>query len=296
MILSDVFRGVCMAVADSVPGVSGGTIAFLLGFYEKFVSSVNDFLLGPMEKKIAALPFLLKLGIGWAGSFLVCAVLLSELFDVYIYELSSLFIGLTLLAIPIVIAEEKEALKGKYQWLVLTVLGAVFVPALVHLNSSFGAVDLTALTPELALILFIGGALAVSVMIIPGISGSTLLLVLGLYVPLISAVSAVAHLELVYLPALCIFGVGVVVGLAVCTKIIRICYEQVRPQLMYLVIGLLIGSLYAIAKGAETLAEPLPALGLETFSIVFFVLGVAIMVLLEWLKRRAEKKSENISE
>ena len=130
-----------MAIADSVPGVSGGTIAFLLGFYEKFVTSVNDFLLGPLEKKIASLPFLIKLGCGWAGGFVVCAMLLSELFDVYIYELSSLFLGLTLLAIPIVIVEEKEALKGKYHWILFTILGAALVPLMVHLNSSFGTVD-----------------------------------------------------------------------------------------------------------------------------------------------------------
>ena len=281
-----------MAVADSVPGVSGGTIAFLLGFYEKFVTSVNDFLLGPLENKIASLPFLIKLGCGWAGGFVVCAMLLSELFDVYIYELSSLFLGLTLLAIPIVIAEEKEALRGKYQWIIFTILGAALVPLMVHLNSSFGAVDLTALNPSLALLLFIAGALAVSVMIIPGISGSTLLLIFGLYVPLISAVSSVVHLEFAYIPALCIFGVGAVLGLALCTKVIRVCYAKFRPQLMYLVIGLLIGSLYAISKGAETLSNPLPALGLETFSVIFFILGILIMVLLHWLKRRALQKTE----
>lgn len=291
MIFSDVLRGICMAVADSVPGVSGGTIAFLLGFYEKFVTSVNDFLLGSFEKKKAALPFLLKLGCGWAGGFLVCASLLSELFDVYIYELSSLFLGLTLLAIPVVISEEKEALKGKYQWLIFTLLGLLLVPFLVHMNSSFGAADLTSLTPALAVLLFIAGALAVSVMIIPGISGSTLLLIFGLYVPLISAVSAIIHLEFAYLPALCIFGVGAVVGLSLCTKIIRVCYQRFRSQLMYLVLGLLAGSLYAIVKGAETLSEPLPALGFETFSIVFFVIGILIMVLLHWLKKRAEQSA-----
>ena len=292
MIFSDVLRGICMAVADSIPGVSGGTIAFLLGFYEKFVTSVNDFLLGSVEKKIASLPFLIKLGCGWAGGFLVCAVLLSELFDVYIYELSSLFLGLTLLAIPIVISEEREILKGKYQWLIFTVIGAVLVPLMVQLNSSFGDADLTALTPELAVILFVAGALAVSVMIIPGISGSTLLLIFGLYVPLISAVSAVVHFEFAYIPALAVFGVGAILGLALCTKIIRVCYERFRPQLLYLVIGLLVGSMYAITKGAETLSEPLPALSIETFSIVFFVLGAVIMVLLQWLKRRAEQNTE----
>ena len=183
------------------------------------------------------MPFLIKLGCGWAGGFVVCAMLLSELFDVYIYELSSLFLGLTLLAIPIVIVEEKEALKGKYQWIIFTILGAALVPLMVHLNSSFGAVDLTALNLSLALLLFIAGALAVSVMIIPGISGSTLLLIFGLYVPLISAVSSVVHLEFAYIPALCIFGVGAVLGLALCTKVIRVCYAKFRPQLMYLMIG-----------------------------------------------------------
>ena len=51
-------------------------------------------------------------------------------------------------------------------------------------------------------------------------------------------------------------------------------------------------ALYAIAKGAETLAEPLPALGFETFSVLFFVIGILVMVLLHWLKRRAEKSAE----
>lgn len=282
-----------MAVADSVPGVSGGTIAFLLGFYEKFVSSVNDFLMGSMEEKLKVLPFLLKLGIGWAGGFLVCAILLSELFDVYIYQLSSLFLGLTLLAIPIVVKEEWESMKGKYQWIIFTIIGAAIVPILVFLNSSFGSVDLTALTPMLGLILFIAGALAISVMVIPGISGSTLLLVFGLYIPLISAVSAVAHLEFVYIPALLIFAVGVLVGLTLCTKLIRVCYARFRPQLMYLVVGLLIGSLYAISKGAETLEIPLPALSPATFSIPFFILGILVMVVLEWLRRRTENNEKS---
>lgn len=293
MILTDVLRGLCMGLADSVPGVSGGTIAFLLGFYEKFVVSVNDFLLGPVKDKLAAVPFLIKLGLGWACGFLVCAVLLSELFDTYIYELSSLFIGFTLLAIPIVIMEEKEALKGKYHWLLFTILGIAVAPLMLALNGLFGTVDLTALSLPLAVLLFVAGALAVSVMIIPGISGSTLLLIFGLYVPLISAVSSLVHLDFSVLPALIICGCGIVFGLALCTKVIRICYNKFRSQLMYLVIGLLIGSLYAIACGAETLSEPLPALGFETFSIVFFLIGAVIMLVLQWLKRRMEKNSQS---
>ena len=164
---------------------------------------------------------------------------------------------------------------------------------MLALNGLFGTVDLTALSLPLAVLLFAAGALAVSVMIIPGISGSTLLLIFGLYVPLISAVSSLVHLDFSVLPALIICGCGIVFGLALCTKAIRVCYNKFRSQLMYLVIGLLIGSLYAIACGAETLSEPLPALGFETFSIVFFLVGAVIMLVLQWLKRRMEKNSQS---
>lgn len=286
----DIIRGICMAIADSVPGVSGGTIAFLLGFYEKFVSSVNDFLLGSMDKKKAALPFLLKLGAGWVGGFLVCAVILSKIFAAHIYELSSLFLGLTLLAIPIVIMEERAALKGKYYWLIFTAIGIAVVPLLVQLNSAMVVSDLSQMSPVLAITLFVAAILAVSVMVLPGISGSTLLLIFGLYVPLISAVSALVHLDFTYVPALVVFGIGGILGLALCTKIIRACFERFHSQTIYLVIGLLAGSLYAISKGAETLSVPQPPLTMATFSILFFILGAGIMVLLQWMKIRAEKK------
>ena len=121
--VTDVLRGAAMAVADSVPGVSGGTIAFLLGFYERFIWSVHALLLGSFAEKKAALPFLVKLGCGWVCCFLVCAVILSSLFDMYIYEICSVFLGLTIAAVPIVIAEEREALQGRYLNVVFAVIG-----------------------------------------------------------------------------------------------------------------------------------------------------------------------------
>jgi len=289
--LRDVLFGACMAIADSVPGVSGGTIAFLLGFYEKFIVSINDFLLGPWEKKKAAIPFLLKLCIGWICCFAACAVLLSAIFDANIYALSSLFLGLSLLAIPIIIWEERATLKGRYYWLIFTAIGVAIVPLLVQLNGVIGITDITHLTIPLVILLLVAGILAISVMILPGISGSTMLLIFGLYVPLITGVSAVLHGDFSSIPALLIFIVGVIVGLALCTKLVRYCFERFRSQTIYLIIGLLIGSLYAIIKGPETLAIGNEMLTLSTFSIVFFLLGAVIMLLLEWIKLRREKKN-----
>ena len=188
--VTDVLRGAAMAVADSVPGVSGGTIAFLLGFYERFIWSVHALLLGSFAEKKAALPFLVKLGCGWVCCFLVCAVILSSLFDTYIYEICSVFLGLTIAAVPIVIAEEREALQGRYLNVVFAVIGVAIVPLLMSFAPSAGStgVDLANGSFGLGLYLFVAAIVAVSAMVLPGISGSTLLLIMGLYVPLISAV------------------------------------------------------------------------------------------------------------
>ena len=289
----DIMKGECMAVADSVPGVSGGTIAFLLGFYDKFISSVDDMLTGTMERRKAALPFLLKLAVGWAAAFLICAVILANLFDTYIYEISSLFIGLTVCTVPIVVMEERSSLKNHYPHIIFTALGVAAVPLMMYFNpvSRESSVDLTQISPQLALFLFIAAVLAVSVMVLPGISGSTMLLIMGLYVPLISAVSAVIHLELAYVPMLVVFGLGMITGLVFIAKLLRYCLEKYRSQTIYLSIGLLIGSLYAIVLGATTLDVPRPPMSFETFSILFFLVGVAILGGLQYMKKRAEKKA-----
>ena len=101
-------HGFCMALADSVPGVSGGTVAFLLGFYDRFVDSLDDLISGTKEKRIAALRYLIKLGIGWGIGFLSAVLVLANVFESHIYLISSLFMGFILFAIPVVILEEKQ--------------------------------------------------------------------------------------------------------------------------------------------------------------------------------------------
>ena len=98
-------RGFCMALADSVPGVSGGTIAFLLGFYDEFINSLNDLMGRDSKKRKKAFLFLVKLGIGWIIGFGLSVLILASLFEAHIYQISSVFFGLTLFAIPMVIKE-----------------------------------------------------------------------------------------------------------------------------------------------------------------------------------------------
>ena len=110
MILS-AFHGFCMALADSVPGVSGGTVAFILGFYDRFINGIHDLFGRDGAARKAALLYLLKLGAGWIVGMVLCVSLLAGLFSVHIYFMSSLFLGLTVASIPFVALAEKSALR-----------------------------------------------------------------------------------------------------------------------------------------------------------------------------------------
>ncbi|RHB46527.1 DUF368 domain-containing protein [Enterocloster aldenensis] len=281
-----------MAMADSVPGVSGGTIAFLLGFYDEFINSLNDLMGKDNARRKQAFFFLFKLGIGWVAGFCLSVLVLSGLFQEHIYEISSVFMGLTFFAVPMVIREEKDSIRGRYGNLVFTVLGIGLVFGISYFNPAGGQgmnVSVEHLSMGLVAYVFLTAMVAITAMVLPGISGSTLLLIFGIYVPIIGAVKELLHMNLDYVPILFVFGMGVITGIVGIIKTIKLCLERYRSQTIYAILGLMIGSLYAITKGPTTLDVPMEPLGLQTFSILFFLLGGLILAGLEVLKTRLEK-------
>ena len=285
-------RGFCMAMADSVPGVSGGTIAFLLGFYDEFINSLNDLMGKDNARRKQAFFFLFKLGVGWVAGFCLSVLVLSGLFQEHIYEISSVFMGLTFFAVPMVIREEKDSIRGRYGYLVFSVLGIGLVFCISYFNPAGGQgmnVSVEHLSMGLVAYVFLTAMVAITAMVLPGISGSTLLLIFGIYVPIIGAVKELLHMNLNYVPILLVFGMGVITGIVGIIKTIKMCLERYRSQTIYAILGLMIGSLYAITKGPTTLDVPMEPLGLQTFSILFFLLGGLILAGLEVLKTRLEK-------
>ena len=282
-----------MALADSVPGVSGGTVAFILGFYDKFINSLNNVISGSKEERIDAIKFLAKLLVGWAVGMILAVLFLSSAFESHIYAVSSLFLGFIIFAIPVIIKEEKESLVGKYKYLIFTVIGIAIVAAITYFNPISGSgtsVDVNSLNFGLIVYIFVCAMIAISAMVLPGISGSTLLLIFGLYIPIINAIKEFLHLNLNYLPVLIIFGLGVITGILLVIKLIKMALEKFRPQTIYLIIGLMIGSLYAIVMGPTTLEVPQDPMSIGTFSIIFFAIGGAIIFGLQKLKDVLEKK------
>lgn len=288
------FRGFCMALADSVPGVSGGTIAFVLGFYDKFITSLNNIIFGNKNEKKEALFFLIKLGFGWIIGMVIATLILTSLFESHIYAVSSLFLGFIIFSIPLIIKEEKNCLKGKYKNIIYAILGIVIVSLITYFNpvsNGGNIVDITNLNFGLIIYIFVSAMIAISAMVLPGISGSTLLLIFGLYMPIMNAIKEFLHFNFNYFPVLVIFGFGVLTGIALIIKLIKIALQKFRSQTVYLIIGLMIGSLYAIVMGPTTLEAAQNPMSISTFSIVWFIVGGIIIYGLEKLKKVLEKKN-----
>ena len=273
------FHGFCMALADSVPGVSGGTIAFILGFYDRFLNALHDLFGKDPAARRPALRYLVKLGAGWVIGMGLAATVLAQVFNSGVYVLSSAFLGLTAASLPFIIREERETLRGHAASFPFLLLGAALVVGLVALRSANmgGALSLSGLQAWQYPYLFVTGALAITAMVLPGISGSTLLLVFGAYMPVISALHELMRLHFAVLPGLIVFGCGVLCGIALSIRLIRRALMQYRPQTVYLILGLMLGSLYAIVMGPATLAVPQAPLSLSSFSIPGFVGGVAVL-------------------
>ncbi|MCK9190657.1 MAG: DUF368 domain-containing protein [Sphaerochaetaceae bacterium] len=286
-----------MALADSIPGISGGTVAYILGFYDLFIDSLDNLLRGSSDQRKEAIKFIIPLGIGWVIGMGLCVSILSTLFSNHIYIMSSLLIGLTLFSIPIILREEKKTFDRNtgsiIKNLAFFLIGFTLVVMITYLSSkSYSTKSLDGLNVQLALYLFIAGDIAISTMVLPGISGSSLLMILGLYLPIISGLKKFFSFDFSAVPSLFIFGLGVLFGIFTTIRLVRKALDNHRSATMSFIIGLIVAATYSISMGPTTLEVAQAPLNLETFSLIAFIIGGIPIFILNYVK--AKKENLNI--
>lgn len=281
--------GFFMALADSVPGVSGGTIAFIFGLYDEFIKSVSSLIFGSMPEKINAMKFLGRLGLGWIVGFVMAIIVLTSLFQTYIYQVSSLFIGFTVFTIVIVLGEEKDSVNGNMRYLPFTVFGALLVITITAYNTYLTGgnnIDLTAMSPLTYIYVMFVAMVAISAMILPGISGSTLLMIFGLYIPIITELKKVLSFDFTNIIVIIVFCLGLVLGMATSISLVKTALAKYRSQAVYTILGMVVGSTYAIVQGPTTIK--MPAMTFSDFHIIYFILGMAMLAVLQRFKTKRE--------
>ena len=169
--------------------------------------------------------------------------------------------------------------------------GIVVVAGITWLNGRMGtaSMDLSHFSLSLGIKLFFIGMIAISAMFLPGISGSTLLLIFGVYIPVITAIKGVLSLKFAYIPCLFLFGLGVIAGAVSVVKGIQICLEKYRTASVYAILGMMLGSFYAIIQGPTTLDVPKAAMDFSHFNIIACMIGILLVVGMQMIKERSEK-------
>jgi putative membrane protein len=290
--VKDAVNGFCMALADSVPGVSGGTVAFIMGFYDRFIGSINQLVFGAKEEKLDGLKYLLKLGVGWVLGMGMAVLALNALFEQHIHFVSSLFVGFIIGALPVVCMDEQASVREWKKGLLFLLLGILLVVGITVMNTqtASASMNLSTFTPGLAVKLFFIGMIAISAMFLPGISGSTMLLIFGAYMPLMSSLKALMHFQFESLPAVLVFILGILAGAASVVKLIQTGLSRYRPQMIYFILGMMAGSLYAVVMGPTTLDTPQAPLSISNFSLLACLIGAALVIGMQAVKTHEARK------
>ena len=311
-------KGACMGAADVIPGVSGGTIAFITGIYDQLIGSINSingtalklFFSGKFKEfwKHINGSFLVSLFCGILVSVLSLAGLMQYLLEHHPIQTWAFFFGL-------IVASSIFILRGIQGWnmksAMFPVLGVVLGIVVCTLSPTQ--------TPDALWFIFLSGALAICAMILPGISGSFILLILGKYKYIMGAITGLTTGAAVgeSLVILCVFAVGAVCGILAFSRLLHWLLARFNKETLMVLAGFIIGSLVKVwpwsnmeaivisqfpeiadmaaatqqAIPAEVLADYIPQVDMQIgsavlFALIGFFLVTGIEILGKAMKRR----------
>lgn len=247
--LKSILKGAVMGVANIIPGVSGGTMAVAMGVYDKLISSITH-LFSDFKKSIT---FLIPIGIGMLIGIVGLSFVIEFLFDNFPIQTNLLFIGLILGGLPMIASKVKSvSIRPQHIIAFLVFFGVVVGMAALGEVDKAGAV----LEPGIGntFILFLIGIIAAATMVIPGVSGSMVLMLLGYYNSIIETINVLIRSLVGFnmqgilqgCMVLVPFGIGVVVGIIVIAKLIEIIFAKFPYVAYWAIIGLIVASPFAI--------------------------------------------------
>lgn len=274
----NIIKGVMIGIANIIPGVSGGTMAVSLGIYDRLIGAVSG-LFKEFKKNIAFLiPIIIGCGIGIVGFTYAIEYLL----DKHTFVTCMAFVGLILGGLPAIISSMKSKMTsggiGVFGILAF-VIAFVISGGMPLLKESKDALTVIAVTPVNMVILFILGVVASATMVIPGVSGSMMLMIFGYYYAIINTIKTfldnLRAFDLMGMKdgilLLAPFGIGVILGIFLIAKLITFLFEKYGVQTFCAILGLVISSPIAIFINTGLVSK------LGSLSIWEILFGIVLM-------------------
>ena len=247
----DLIKGLAIGVAFIIPGVSGGTMAVLLNLYDKIINSINNL----TKKFFESFKILLPIALGAVLAILICWYPFKLAFEHIMIVMVTLFAGFILGGLP-GIFDEVKGVKVKPVHIIAMIISIVFAVGLGALSVLF-ELNIQSLYDSrpwwLYILVLLAGIISSFALVMPGISGSMILIVLGFYTPTLNLIDNFLAWTDVWasISILATLAVGVVIGVLLASKIIAFFLNRFRTGTFYAIIGIIIGSLIAIYYNYE---------------------------------------------
>ncbi len=246
-----VVKGFFIGIANVIPGVSGGTIAIILGIYEKLISTIGNIYKNLKDNILFLLPIVIGMGL----SIVTTSKVVSYSYDNFPLPTIMFFVGLVFGGIPLLIKNVKGKKENKelssYIIFILTFLLVIFMASYKFIFSVNQEVSFVNMNISSYFILFIIGIIASATMVIPGISGSLVLMILGYYYPIIETINALFKGNFLHNAIILgVFGIGVVIGIVLISKLLELLFKNYKTKTYFGVLGFVFASILAIPLSA----------------------------------------------
>jgi len=290
----DLVKGLAIGVSFIIPGVSGGTMAVILGIYDKIINAINNL----AKKFVESVKILLPIALGAALAILICWYPFKLAFEHIMLVMVSLFAGFIVGGMPGIIDEVRNV-KIKPIYIVVASI-AIILSVALGILSVLMELNIQSLYDSrpwwLYIIIVLVGIIASFALVMPGISGSMILMVLGFYTPTLNLIDNFLSWTNIgpSLSILACLALGVVLGVILASKVMAFLLSKFRVGTFYAIIGIIIGSLIAIYYNFE-ISEYYIRLGFRWWEILLSVLallaGVAVSYILVRYGRKDKSKT-----
>lgn len=262
-------KGIVLGVAFVIPGVSGGTLAVLMGIYEELIEAASNFYKSIADFK-KYIMYLLPIGLGVVFSVAVFAKLIKFGLDKAPIITILIFLGMIIGGIPALVRNVKGT-KTNLKDMTLMLVGLIIVISMLIFHKSNTNVVLTNMSITGYITLFLVGAIAAVTMVVPGISGSFTLMLIGYYEPILNLVNDITSFKNLGPNLILIFTfmLGVFIGIIFISKIIEWCLKHYKRETYYAIIGFVLSSIISVIY--EVSKFP--------FSLTHLIIGIVLLVI-----------------
>lgn len=271
-----VIKGFIMGIANIIPGVSGGTLALTLGIYEQFIGAISHF----FERFKENIRFLIPIFIGMGLAIISMSNVISISFEKYPIPTTLFFMGLVLGGIPMLtgfVKDKKERKEISSYMIAALTFALVIVLAFSEqlFGGGLGDVNLGNISAVGYVLLFIVGVVAAATMVIPGVSGSLVLMLLGYYIPIVNTIKDLTKFNNIFSNILILgfFGIGVLVGIVLISKLIEYLLKKYEAKTYFGVLGFVLSSIIAIPVSVYN------EIGSITFSVPQVLIGIVFLAI-----------------